>query len=187
MKEIWKDIPGYERLYQASNKGRIKSIERKISGRVFKGHILVQSMGARRYLQVSLCRDSKRHSFFIHKLIAKTFLNPQQIDYEVDHKDRNVENNYLNNLRLSNKSNNAANRGKRKGTSSIYKGVSKNRNRNKWQSAIKHNYISYFLGYFYSEGEAAKAYDRKAIELFGEHARTNEMMGLFTHELQEAE
>lgn len=61
--------------------------------------------------------------------------------------------------------------GKKRNGVSKYVGVYKKRN--KWTAEITHNYQKYRLGTFQSEIEAAKAYDRKAIELFGENARVN--------------
>jgi len=58
-------------------------------------------------------------------------------------------------------------------SSSIYKGVSWHRNEKKWRSRIRYNYEFISLGYFHNEIDAAKAYNQKARELFGEYAYLN--------------
>ena len=70
MKEIWKDIPNYEGLYQASNLGRIKSLKRN--------KILNQIKSSDTYLQVFLCKNNKVKGYQVHRLIAKTFLNKKK-------------------------------------------------------------------------------------------------------------
>ena len=60
-------------------------------------------------------------------------------------------------------------------TSSRYKGVNFNKNNNKWRSQIGINKVSHHLGYFVSEKQAALAYNKKAVELFGEYASLNEI------------
>ena len=78
------------------------------------------------------------------------------------------------NLRLTTASQNGINRRKVNG-SSQYKGVSWNKPLNKWIVHIKKDGKILHLGCFLSEGEAAKTYNKKAIELFGEYARLNEI------------
>ncbi len=90
----------------------------------------------------------------------------------VDHIDLNGLNNQRRNLRFVTMSQNANNRGPRINTSSQYKGVSWKTANNKWQARIGNN-PRYYLGLFDSETEAAKAYDAKAKELFGEFANLN--------------
>lgn len=63
--------------------------------------------------------------------------------------------------------------------SSQFKGVMRDKQRKKWHAKIRKNGKTYFLGYFIDETEAALAYDQKAIELFGEFACTNAMLGLY--------
>lgn len=91
---------------------------------------------------------------------------------EVDHINCDRGDNRVTNLRLSNRSNNIANSLPRKG-SSEYKGVSFHRGQGKWQSRVCKDGVSYSLGYFDSEKEAALAYDNKARELFLDWARVN--------------
>lgn len=87
----------------------------------------------------------------------------------VDHINRNRFDNRIENLREATKSLNAANCPKYKGTSSQYKGVSFKKSRNKYVANISRKHI----GLFTSEVEAAKAYDSRARELYGEFACTN--------------
>ena len=95
----------------------------------------------------------------------------------VDHIDRNGLNNQRSNLRIATHSQNGANRGvsKTKRTStylSVYMRKGDNRIF-KWYSSIMFKGEKIFLGYFDCEIKAAKAYDKKALELFGEYANIN--------------
>ena len=93
---------------------------------------------------------------------------------EVDHINRDSLDNRKQNLRICTKSQNQMNSGKEQlGRSSHYKGVSLYKRHNKWMSRIKKRRKEYFLGYYENEIDAAKAYDTKAKELFGEFARLN--------------
>ena len=99
IKEIWKDIPEYEGLYQASNLGKIKSLDRFN----YKGHhnlekILKQKLNKNGYLSVSLCKNKKVKVCYIHKLIAITFLDNNNNYPCVNHKDGNKQNNIVDNL-----------------------------------------------------------------------------------------
>jgi len=76
-KEIWKDIPDYEGLYQASNLGRVKSLKREVYSyngyRIIKERILKFTIT--RYYYVSLRKYNKTKKFYVHQLIAMAFLN----------------------------------------------------------------------------------------------------------------
>jgi hypothetical protein len=91
----------------------------------------------------------------------------------VDHIDGDGLNNQKHNLRAASKSQNAANAQKRSGTTSRYKGVSKDKRRGDWKAEISCGGTRHWLGYYMREEEAAMAYDRKAVELFGAYARLN--------------
>lgn len=93
MEEIWKDIEGYEGLYQVSNLGNVKSLDRVISrngnfdvhlnGRLLKQGIC-KSNG---YRIVSLWKANKSETLYVHRLVAKAFIpNPQNLPF-VNHKD----------------------------------------------------------------------------------------------------
>lgn len=90
MKEIWKDIPNYEGLYQVSDLGRVKSVKRQL--------ILKPMLTKKGYLSVALYKNHSRKIKPIHRLVAQTFLsNPNNLP-QVNHKDENKENNCVDNL-----------------------------------------------------------------------------------------
>lgn len=96
MTEIWKDIKGYEGLYQASSQGRIRSLPRNTT----KGKIINQ-VCARNKLRVHLCNDGKRKYCFVHILVAQAFPEICGEWFEgcqVHHKDCNPSNNNPYNL-----------------------------------------------------------------------------------------
>lgn len=100
--EIWKDVVGYEGLYQVSNLGRVKSLERTEStirgGRYIKERILSPSAGKARYYSVPLTKDKKRRTSQIHRLVADAFLSNPCGYPCVNHKDGNCLNNQVDNL-----------------------------------------------------------------------------------------
>lgn len=92
--EIWKDIPGYEGLYQVSNEGRVKTARRKGT---FGGLARMRPM-QHGYIGVDLCREGKRKTHMVHRLVAQAFIsNPDNLP-EINHKDENKTNNHANNL-----------------------------------------------------------------------------------------
>lgn len=96
MEEIWKDIKGYEGLYQASNLGRIKSIPRKGTSKNEK--ILKLQNKQDGYARILLYKNNVCKNKLVHRLIAETFIpNPNNYK-EINHKDENKKNNNINNL-----------------------------------------------------------------------------------------
>lgn len=82
MEEIWKDIKGYEGLYQVSNLGRVKSLERKTrfdnQTKIIQTSFLSNRIGKRGYVVVSLFKNNKGKTIPIHRLIADAFIpNPE--------------------------------------------------------------------------------------------------------------
>ena len=90
-KEIWKDIKNYEGLYQISNFGNVKSFKRKEKE-------LRKCKNARGYLVVSLCSNRIAKKFYVHRLVAQTFLDNPKNYCQVNHIDGNKKNNAVNNL-----------------------------------------------------------------------------------------
>lgn len=102
MEEIWKNIPEYEGLYQASNLGRIRNIHRLKT----LGGILRPILDTGGHLQIGLYKNSKQKRLLIHRLILKTFISPCPSEMECRHLDGNPVNNKLNNLKWGTRSEN---------------------------------------------------------------------------------
>ena len=100
--EVWKDIKGYEGLYQASSLGRIRSLDRykKTKGRYkemqckIKGTILKQAINHDGYYEVVLSKDGKAKTMRVNRIIAETFIdNKTQVNHiNGDKLDNRVEN-----------------------------------------------------------------------------------------------
>lgn len=104
MQEQWRNIEGYENLYQVSNFGRVKSLDRalksthKNSNLFRKGRILKPGYDRKGYSFVVLSKESKKKVVKVHRLVAKAFiLNPLNLPF-VNHKDENPRNNKAYNL-----------------------------------------------------------------------------------------
>lgn len=96
--EIWKDIPGYEGLYKASNTGNKMALKRSGS----KGSIRMQEVTKRGYLRVILSKENRRKNMSVHRLIAMAWLPNIEILPVVNHIDGNKKNNRVENLEWCN-------------------------------------------------------------------------------------
>ena len=104
--EIWKDIPKYEGLYQASNLGKIKSLPKSVNNR-FKDipkeeRILKPSKSKNGYLRVVLVKEGIKKYISVHRLVAITFLANELGLEQVNHKNKNKEDNRAENLEWCN-------------------------------------------------------------------------------------
>lgn len=115
-------------------------------------------------------KQGKPVNFPMHRVILKT---PARM--LSDHIDHNGLNNQKNNLRVVTNSQNQMNRKSNKCTSSKFKGVSWHNRDKIWRAQIKINGKYSYIGTFKSEVGAAKAYNARAIELFGEFAHLNKI------------
>ena len=102
--EIWKDIQGFEGLYQVSNMGRVKSLERRVcnheSGatRLIREHLVAPTDNGHGYKIVCLYSRRYRKNKYVHRLVAEHFLeNPLEKKY-VNHIDYDLTNNAASNL-----------------------------------------------------------------------------------------
>lgn len=99
MKEIWKDIVGYEGRYQVSDQGRVKSLARQDRNGHFRDErILNQQKRNRGYMCVHLSKDSNTKWFLVHRLVASAFVPQSEGNEIVNHIDNNPSNNKASNL-----------------------------------------------------------------------------------------
>lgn len=98
MKEIWRDIRGFEGLYQVSNFGRIKSFQAIHKKGKPSEYYLNASLANNGYHQVTLYKNKKRSKLLVHRIVAEAFIdNPDNLP-QVNHKDENRLNNHADNL-----------------------------------------------------------------------------------------
>ena len=105
--EEWKDIKGYEGLYQVSSEGRYKSCDRfilrknrwgKINKVFYPGQVMKKYINNKGYYTARLSKNNKSSTKLIHRLVAEAFIgNPNNLP-EINHKDENKENNRADNL-----------------------------------------------------------------------------------------
>jgi hypothetical protein len=158
--EIWKDIPDYEGLYQVSDLGRVKRLDRlknHSSGKgtfLSKEKIMKQSKG-KFYYFVGLYDSFKLKTWLVHHLVSIVFLNhyTKRNNLVIDHKDNIKGNNMLSNLQIITNRNNSS---KDSINSVGFTGVRKYENRFVAQISYKGKILS--LGAYDSAEDASKKY-----------------------------
>lgn len=94
MEEIWKDIEGFDGVYQISNFGKVKSFKRNKKD----GSILIGGKDSDGYHQVTLCKNRIQYTKKSHSLVARHFINNPENKPTVNHIDSNRLNNVVTNL-----------------------------------------------------------------------------------------
>ena len=108
--EIWRDIKGYEGLYEVSNLGQIKSLDRYkyTKGRYgimktkIKGRLLKPCLNHDGYEEIVLSKDGKSKMYRLHRIVAETFINNFDNKNQVNHKNGNKLDNKVQNLEWCN-------------------------------------------------------------------------------------
>lgn len=161
---IWKPLKNFEKFYEISTTGKIKSIR---FNKIMKSY--VNNSG---YECIDLKDDEKKHKKLVHRLVAETFIINESELPEVNHKDENKLNNSLDNLEWCSRSHNKQhsmktgtynkiytqknNLGKKASTTkSKYYNVSYDNTRNKWIGYVRHNNKNWYNKRFDTEEEAA--------------------------------
>ena len=107
MKESWQPVPGYEGLYEVSDLGRVRSLDRlnarknrwgSVTTAHLKGRVLRPGRGGAARLQVNLSKESVSWVVPVHKLVALTFIGPCPEGHEIDHVNGDFQDNRLVNL-----------------------------------------------------------------------------------------
>jgi hypothetical protein len=166
--EEFRDIPEYEGLYQVSDLGRVKALQREVLHKTGVTHIkgirvLKQANNGKDYLSVLLYNlDSKKKSFYVHRLALKTFKGNS--DLLVDHKNHIRLCNILSNLQYLTPRLNSSTVVNRPTPASMFIGVTKSTNKfKKWRVYIRINGKKQFVGSYYTEKEASDGY-QKAVD-----------------------
>lgn len=172
MKEIFKDIPRYEGLYQVSNLGTVKSLSRLktsinnsgVYSFYTKERILKQNI-TKRYYMVSLTKDGVDKLVCVHKLVAMAFLGhvPDGRMIIVDHVNNDPLDNRVENLQITTARHNASK--DRVNKTSRYTGVSWDKTSSKWVARIRVKNKYLYLGRHTNEYDAHLAYQKALSEL----------------------
>lgn len=155
-----KDIKTFENLYQISENGIVKALERKVNMpnggiKIIKEHYPKLSKTKKGYLKVMLTDlNGIRKGFFVHRLVLATYFKESKL--QVNHKDGNKENNNLSNLEYVTNRQNVIHSIDKESTSSKFVGVTKKGN--KWQCQKMINGKRTYLGLFKTEDEARQKY-----------------------------
>ena len=156
MEEEYRVIKGFDN-YSVSNFGNVRN---NLTGKVLKPGLCTNG-----YELISLCKDGKKKTYRIHKIVGNIFLDNPHNKRCIDHKDGNKRNNNVNNLRWTTHSENNINQKLNIKNKSNFKGVCFYKQSNKWKAYIK----NHFIGYFDNIEDAIAARVKKSTELFGEY------------------
>jgi hypothetical protein len=156
-REIIRNQDGFAIIKSGNNNGEIIIDDHKY-------HILIQH---------SISIDKEGYAMTGGIRINRLMMNAKEEDPLVDHINKNKLDNRICNLRFSDYGPNNHNRSKKKDATSQYFGVSLETRSKKYKAAIAKDKQKYYLGSFIKEEDAAKAYDKKATELYGTFANLN--------------
>ena len=166
--EIFRPIKDYEGLYEISDLGRVKSVERTItkSGKgtkFIRERILRYNTNLKGYRYVILSKNSKLRNFTIHKLVWQSFGDAERKEKVIDHITENKLFNWIKNLQLLS---NRENRTKSTlASKTLPIGVSYIKKTNNYIAKFSYNNRSIHLGTFKTIGKASQAYQSKLIEI----------------------
>jgi hypothetical protein len=178
-KEIYRNIKGVPG-YQVSNWGNVRSLDRIIITKLgkllmVKGKSLKLSKTTGGYAQIVLGGyGPTANRFAVHRLVAIVFMGlNRRSKLDVDHIDRNRMNNHVRNLRICSRRQNCGNQKIRSTNTSGFKGVSWHKQRQKWYARICLDNRLIGLGMYKTAKEAAIAYDKAALRIYGDFASPN--------------
>jgi hypothetical protein len=174
IKEEFRDIKGFEGLYQISNFGRVKSLKRIIErsdGRkaLIKERIRKTYIDKGGYVKIFLNIEAKNKGYMVHNLVWNAFGNRKTNGrtIHVDHINNDTTDNNINNLQALTARQNIVKASKRKKKLSKYTGITLNKATNKWVAQIRLGKKALNLGYFKEEIDAYFAYRERLYKYEG--------------------
>jgi hypothetical protein len=169
VKEIFLDIEDYEGLYQVSQIGNVKSLERykdNNGGRVLVCEkILKLAINKKGYSVASLCKNGKQKTVPVHRLVALSFIRNPNNKPQVNHINEIKTDNRVSNLEWCTNRENTTHSFNNKKSTSKYIGVHYSKSNKKWCAQIRMNGKSKHLGFFTEELDAHNAYQNKLKEI----------------------
>jgi hypothetical protein len=147
--EVWKDVVGYEEIYEVSTKGRVRSAKDKTTKsklhgvRKWQQRILKQKTDKNGYKRVNLWKKGNYKTLLVHRLVADAFIKPADGKEYVNHVDGNPSNNYVENLEWCDHSENLIH-------------AYENRLNQSPDPIILYNTITKEMKYFYGKAEASR-------------------------------
>jgi len=172
--EQWKSVVGYEGLYEVSDLGNIRSVERIMFDKNGRRHLLQgkpisQSNDGSGYMKFLASKDNRKKCLKVHKVVVHAFLGLKD-GYIVNHMDGYKSNNALSNLEYVTVRENVTHGIGYKKTRT---GAHFHKKIGKWISRCSYNNIKVHLGYYDTEDEAADVYQRflKSINQENRYAR----------------
>lgn len=163
-KEIWKDIIGYENIYQVSNLGNIKSLDRIVkysNGKIYKYKGKLRNPSISEYRLIALSKNNKVSMVKISRLVAIHFIKKDNKRNIVNHKDHNKLNDCVDNLEWVNHSENSLHSSNRHNK---LRGIFYDKKRERWASYIYRNNKNIFVGRFHTKEEAIEKQKEKLKE-----------------------
>ncbi len=156
----WKGVNGYDGLYEISNTGLVRSLDRTRNAKGvgvanIKGVVLKQIKKDGIYKVVTLSKYCKTKTYYVHRLVAEHFIGEVPNGMVVNHIDHNIYNNHYSNLEIITRRDNTYHGLKNKKHSSKYAGVYWNKARSKWVAMTRiRGSKKIYLGGFEKEKDA---------------------------------
>jgi uncharacterized protein HemY len=163
--ENWKKIIGYEN-YDVSDIGDVRNSK--------TGRVLKHALDGKGYYKVDLCKDGKRKTMKVHRLVAEAFIQNHENKKCVDHINNIRTDNCLTNLRFATYKENSMNASMKSNNTSGNTGVSFDKKLQKWKAHIKIDGIVKHLGYFKDKDDAVEARIKAVNSLFKEFAHSSQ-------------
>lgn len=168
IEEIWRPIEGYEGLYEVSNTGKVRSLDRYVknghsSYKLHKGKVLSPAKDKNGYLKVNLSCNGKNNIIRVHRLVAQAFIENFDNLPEINHKDEDKTNNNVTNLEWCDRkyNNNYGTKIERQKKTNIQNGFWTGLSKEEYRKKYNQDRKEYRKKWYQENKDKAKEYDKK--------------------------